>query len=464
MMKKLCKETIKKIFDIGLEKGDFVELFLEDKKTFRLEYQSKKVESVESNDVFGIGIRILSGNNCVYGHTNDLKKETLLNLTKELSDSLELSEERVEGIYNEKVETNNLHYPKILPSTILAKEKLELLKKADKAARDYDKRITQVIGSYMDSIQEVQIINSKGVNKKDLRVLTRLMINCVAKDKEVTQTGSFFPGGQKGFEFYTEDYTPEEVGVLAATQGINLLAAVPAPSGEFPVIVENGFGGVIFHEASGHGLESSSVSKGLSVFSNKIGEQIANPCITAIDDGTIPNGWGSIAIDDEGNEGEKKILIKDGILQSYMTDILGARRMKTNSTGSGRRESYKYPPTSRMTNTYLANGTSTLEEMLNGVKFGIYAKAMGGGSVDPITGDFNFAVIEGYLIEDGKITKPIKGASLIGNGPKVLQKIDMVGDNLKRAQGMCGASSGSIPTDVGQPRVRISSITVGGGN
>ena len=226
--------------------------------------------------------------------------------------------------------------------------------------------------------------------------------------------------------------------------------------------IENGFGGVIFHEACGHALESAAVAKGHSVFAGKLGRQIASPLVTAVDDGTLLNQWGSVNIDDEGAPAQRNLLIEKGILKGYMIDRLGSRRMGMPSTGSGRRESYRFAPTSRMTNTYIDAGTDTREEILSSMEYGLYARRMGGGQVNPITGEFNFAVTEGYLVREGKICEPVRGASLIGKGSEVLMKIDRVSDNLEAGQGMCGASSGSVPVNVGQPLIRVSEITVGG--
>ena len=262
-------------------------------------------------------------------------------------------------------------------------------------------------------------------------------------------------------EFY-DTTQPEDIAKEAARIALVMLEAKDCPSGKMPVVIDNGFGGVIFHEACGHALEASAVSKDQSVFTNKLNTKIASDCVTAIDDGTIPNAWGSQNVDDEGNPQQKRVLIKDGELTSYMIDTLNGRRMNMASTGSSRRQSYKYEPTSRMSNTYIAAGKDKFEDLFKGIKKGLYAKKMGGGSVNPQTGEFNFAVNEGYMIIDGKITYPVKGASLIGNGAEILMNIDKVSDNLKRAQGMCGASSGNIPTDIGQPAIRVSSITVGG--
>ncbi|MBP5295559.1 MAG: TldD/PmbA family protein [Lachnospiraceae bacterium] len=287
------------------------------------------------------------------------------------------------------------------------------------------------------------------------------MMSAYASENGVFMEGGDRPGAGKGLEFF-EEKTPEEIGKEAARQAIVMLSAKDCPSGKMPVIIDNEFGGVIFHESCGHALEATGVAKNQSIFAGKVGQQIAAPCVSAVDDGTIPNAWGSQNVDDEGNFQQKRVLIKDGILQGYMIDQLNGRRMGQASTGSGRRESYKYEPTSRMSNTFICAGTDSFESLFEGVERGLYAKKMGGGSVNPQTGEFNFAVEEGYLIENGKISYPVKGASLIGNGRDILMNIDKVCGNLARGQGMCGSMSGSIPADVGQPSLRVSSITVGG--
>ena len=254
-------------------------------------------------------------------------------------------------------------------------------------------------------------------------------------------------------EFKDEEVRKRAVKILKADEMIGQ---------ELPVVIDNGFGGVILHEACVHSLEATSVAKGLSVFTNKIGEKIASDVVTAIDDGTLRNNWGSLNVDDEGNPTQRNVLIENGVLKSYLYDYRNQRRSYHPLTGSGRRESYKYSPTSRMNNTYIAPGKSTVKEIIAATEYGLYAKSMGGGSVNPTTGEFNFAVTEGYMIRNGKICEPVRGATLIGSGKETLLKIDMVADNLAFGQGMCGSASGSIPTDVGQPTIRVSSMTVGG--
>ena len=315
---------------------------------------------------------------------------------------------------------------------------------------------------YLDHVQDVLICNTEGVFTEDRRVRTRLSVSAVASDGRENQVGSESPGAAMGFEIFDTRIDPEKSAKAAATTAITMLHAESCPAGVYPVVIDNGFGGVIFHEACGHSLEATSVAYGLSEFCGKLGEQIAASCVTAVDDGTIPGEWGSLHIDDEGMPTTRLVLIKDGILLNYMIDKLGGRRMNMAPTGSGRRESYAWAPTSRMRNTYIAAGNDDEAEMIATMGTGLYAKKMGGGSVNPATGEFNFAVQEGYWVEDGKIVRPVRGASLIGKGGEVLRRIDRVGRDMKMAQGMCGSRSGSIPTNVGQPMIRVSSLTVGG--
>ena len=264
-----------------------------------------------------------------------------------------------------------------------------------------------------------------------------------------------------GLDFF-ETVKPKDIGMEAAKQAITNLSAGYCPAGKMTVAIENGFGGVIFHEACGHSLEATSVGTGTSQMCGKLGQKIANEKVTAIDDGTIPGAWGSVNIDDEGHPTQRNVLIENGILKSYMVDRLGSRRMGMPMTGNSRRQNYTFEPTSRMTNTFIDNGPDKNEDIISSIEYGLYAKKMGGGSVNPLTGAFNFAVSEGYMVRNGKICEPVRGASLIGTGAEILMNIDMVGQNLARGQGMCGSASGSVPTDVGQPLIRVSEITVGG--
>ncbi|RHO17602.1 TldD/PmbA family protein [Amedibacterium intestinale] len=457
----LKKEILEKVLEIALSTGgDFAEIFEEKKYKNGISMLNGIVENVNSGVVRGIGLRIYHGFESVYAYTNDLTEENLVEFAKKLSMAVEGNPVQKQ-VTLEEVVYENQHPVKIYPKEYPMDKKVELLKRANDAAKAYDEHISKVMASLIDEEQHVAIANSDGKYIQDTRIHTRMAVNAIASDGDLLETGTCSPGASKGMEFY-EEAIPEETGKEAARIAMAMLYADDCPSGTMPVIMDNGFGGVIFHEACGHSLEASAVSKGQSVFSGKLNQKIASDCVTAIDDGTIPNAWSSSNIDDEGNFQKRRVLIENGILKSYLVDTLNGKRMGMESTSSSRRESYKYETTSRMTNTFIAPGKDTLEDMIKKTSYGLYAKRMGGGSVDPSTGDFNFAVNEGYLIVDGKITKPVKGATLIGNGADVLMKIDMVGSDLLRAQGMCGASSGSIPTDVGQPPLRVQDMIVGG--
>ena len=277
------------------------------------------------------------------------------------------------------------------------------------------------------------------------------------------QTGMSDVGQNCGYEYF-EDIDFEKLGTDAAKSAVEMLHADYVKGGKMTVVINNGFGGVLLHEACVHSLEATSVAKGTSVFCNKLGEKIASDIVTAVDDGTLHNYWGSTNVDDEGHKTQRNVLIENGILKSYLVDYRNSFIMNHPVTGSGRRQSYKYAPTSRMTNTFFENGKSTFEEIIASTEYGLFAKSMGGGSVEPATGEFNFSVREAYMIENGKITKPVKGATLVGSGKDVLLNIDMIGNNLLTAHGMCGSASGSIPTDVGQPTIRVQNMTVGGKN
>ncbi len=457
----LSKKTIENVLYAALSHGgDFAEVFVEDRFNTNIKMVGGYVENSISGRDFGIGIRIFDGFNAVYGYTNDASEENLVKVAKEIA--LALKSEKTDIILNlMKSDTRNLNPIKIIPNTVDKAKKVELLKRGYNSAKNYDPLITQVTSNYFDEEQNVLIANSEGLIAGDKRVRTRIFVQSVASKDGEMQVGYYAPGASMGFEFY-DTIDVEEVGKEASRIAKTMVLAEHCPSGVMPVVIHNEFGGVLFHEACGHSLEATSVAKGTSVFSNKLGQSIASPLVTAIDDGTMPNEWGTLNIDDEGTPTQRNVLIENGILKSYLIDKLNGRRMGMESTGSGRRQSYKFAPTSRMNNTFIANGESTFEEIIKSTESGLFAKKLGGGSVNPATGDFNFAVMEGYLIENGKITKPVRGATLIGTGAKVLENIDMVGNNQTCGQGMCGSLSGSIPTNVGQPTIRVKALTVGG--
>ncbi|NLP47149.1 MAG: TldD/PmbA family protein [Epulopiscium sp.] len=440
--------------------GDFAEIFVEDRYNTNMRMTGGLLESNISGRDFGVGIRIFNGVHSIYAYTNDAKEENLIKVAKEAS--MAISSSQKELVLNfMKSPIYNRNIIKVLPSSVEKGRKVELMKRGYESAKNYDSLIRQATVNYLDEEQNVLIANSDGVLAEDQRIRTRISIQAVAAQDGEMQVGFYGPGASMGFEFF-DTVNVEDVGKEAARIAKTMILADPCPSGTMPVIIDNEFGGVLFHEACGHALEATFVSKGTSAFSGRLGQQVASPLVTAIDDGTIPNGWGSTNIDDEGTPTQKNILIENGVLKSYLIDKLGGKRMNMRSTGSSRRQSYQFAPTSRMNNTFIAAGDTLFEDMIANTETGLYAKKLGGGSVNPTTGDFNFAVMEGYLIENGKIIKPVRGATLIGNGVKVLEKIDMIGTNLALGQGMCGSISGMIPANVGQPAIRVSSLTVGG--
>jgi TldD protein len=306
----------------------------------------------------------------------------------------------------------------------------------------------------------VEVFNSDGVAAADDRTRIRLSAQVVARRGERVETGTDTRGGHAGFELLEED--PEQIAAEAARKALTMLDAREAPTGRLPVVVGNGFGGVLLHEAVGHGLEADAVQKGASVYAGKVGEQLAEPGVTAYDDGRREGEWGSDGIDDEGIPTRRTTIIEDGRLTSYLYDLLRARNDGTESTGNGRRESFRNIPIPRMTNTYFGPGEATAEELIAGVERGLYAVSFGGGQVEPATGDFVFGVSEGFLIEGGKVTAPVRGATLVGNGLEALRAIDGIAGDLEIATGFCGKAGQSVPAGVGQPHVRIRELTVGG--
>lgn len=441
--------------------GDFAEIFMEDRVDHVIVMRSGRIETVNTGRLHGAGIRVFNGTNAVYVHTNDTSREGLMACAEQAASAVSGGKGCVLTPFK-AVDYARPEEIALLPSDVKAAVKAEKVRAAEAAARRISDEIVQVSVTYGDHIQDALICNTEGVFATDRRVRTRLSTACVASNGTENQTGFDGPGASMGFEVFDSRIDPEKSGEIAARQAVTMLHAPVCPAGVMPVVIDNGFGGVIFHEACGHSLEATSVAFGLSEFCGKLGQVVASPIVTAIDDGLPVGEWGSLHVDDEGTPTTHLTLIKDGVLTNYMIDKLGGRRMNMAPTGSGRRESYAYAPTSRMRNTYIAAGKDDEAEMIATMGDGLYAKSMGGGSVNPTTGEFNFAVNEGYLVKDGKIAHPVRGASLIGKGSEVLMKIDRVGRDMQQAQGMCGSASGSVPTNVGQPMIRVSSLTVGG--
>ena len=439
--------------------GEYADLFFEDTKINNISYLDKKVDDMSLGNNYGVGLRVIVDKKTIYLYSNDTSNDSLINLARSVS-SIVKNKKHIVKDFIKSAEKDN-HPVHINPFDINFDEKIETLSYLDKTARKVSDKIKQVSARYMEKERNILVCTSNGILKEDSQTYIRLVMMSMASDGTNTQTSSRTKGALDGFQVI-RDINLENMAIETANSAIKMLDSKYPKSGKYPVVIDNAFGGVIFHEACGHALEATSVADNASVFCNKLGEKIASDVVTAIDDGTIKNAWGSYNIDDEGNEAQRTVLIENGILKSYLVDELGSIKMNQKVTGSARRESYKYAPTSRMRNTFIDKGSSTFEELISGIEYGLYAKKMGGGSVDPATTDYNFAVSEGYLIENGKITKPVRGATLIGRGDETLMNIEAVSTNLELADGICGSISGSVPTTVGQPAIRVKELTVGG--
>ncbi|MEI0561113.1 TldD/PmbA family protein [Brachyspira pilosicoli] len=439
--------------------GEYADLFFEDTKINNISYLDKKVDDMSLGNNYGVGLRVIVDKKTIYLYSNDTTNDSLINLARSVSSIVKNKKHIVKDFIKSKEKDN--HPVHINPFDVNFDEKIETLAYLDKTARKVSDKIKQVSARYMEKERNILVCTSNGILKEDSQTYIRLVMMSMASDGTNTQTSSRTKGALDGFQVI-RDINFENMAIETANSAIKMLDSEYPKSGKYPVVIDNAFGGVIFHEACGHALEATSVADNASVFCNKLGEKIASDVVTAIDDGTIKNAWGSYNIDDEGNDAQRTILIENGILKSYLVDELGSIKMNQKVTGSARRESYKYAPTSRMRNTFIDKGNSTFEELISGIEYGLYAKKMGGGSVDPATTDYNFAVSEGYLIENGKITKPVRGATLIGRGDETLMNIEAVSSNLELADGICGSISGSVPTTVGQPAIRVKELTVGG--
>lgn len=454
-------ETLaKEILEVALSTGgDFAEVYMEKTTNEVLRLHSGKLSTANVSKVKGAAIRIIKGELEVNSSITDCTYENLLKAAKTLAGSFnDKKHVEVQPFVEKKVEL--VVNPKNVRGNDISRE-VNLLKTASDAIYAYSKEIVQVICNLTKMEKRIFVFASDSTWQTDYRCNTRLSCQAVASDGKEMETGFDLFGRNQGMEMF-DDFDVVPFAKQVAHDAVEMLHAEPMQGGEMPVVINNGFGGVILHEACVHGLEATSVAKGMSVFCNKLGQKVASDIVNAVDDGTNLNAWGSINVDDEGTPSKCNVLIENGILKSYLVDKRNSKKMNHPITGSSRRESYKYQTTSRMTNTYFLNGKSTFDEIIKSTEKGLFAEKMGGGSVNPATGEFNFAVQVGYMIENGKITKPVKGATLVGSGKDVLLHIDMIGDNLSCGYGMCGSMSGIVPTIVGQPTIRVSKMTVGG--
>ncbi len=443
--------------------GDFADLFVERRRVYNLRLEEGKVEENTSGWEAGAGVRVIRGEAVAYAYTNDLSEAALEETARAAASAaragtsapvdLEKPLCRLPVLDRHPVDVDIEDFPR--------EEKIALLHRADQAAREAGREVIQVVVVLGDARQEITVANSLGEVVSDNRVRVRLVVQAVAARDGEIQTGHESPGILGGYELFQE-FPPERAGREAALQALTMLEARPAPTGPMTVVIANGTGGVLFHEACGHGLEADAVYKRASVFAGKLGERVASDLVYAYDDATLTKRWGSFCYDDEGVEASRTPLIEEGILRNFINDRKRAMRDGVAPTGNGRRQSYRFIPIPRMTNTYIQAGTASREDIISDTRLGLYARKLGGGEVNPVTGDFIFAVTEGYMIRGGRLAEPVKGATLIGNGPRVLLDIDAVADDLDFDTGMCGKDGQAVPVCTGQPTLRVRELVVGG--
>ncbi|HET9733246.1 MAG TPA: TldD/PmbA family protein [Acidimicrobiales bacterium] len=440
--------------------GEWAEVFAEDKRVTGASLDDGRVEDVTSGRDRGAGIRVVVGETTGFAHTADISEAGLLAAAEAAAAAARGGGGRVEVRPLSAAEIPR-RGGRVEPESVATASKVELLQRADDVARSQGGAITQVSASYGDVHRRLVVANSDGLLARDDQVRTRFAVQCVASGDTGMQTGYHVAARTMGFEMF-DLVDVDQVALEAARRALVKLAARPAPSGVVPVVLKGGSGGMMFHEACGHGLEADAILKDSSVYSGRVGQQVASPLVTLVDDGTMPGEWGTTAVDDEGRPAAHNVLIKDGVLTDYMWDFLRARKEGRASSGNGRRQSYQHLPLVRMTNTYLVAGTEDPEEIVSQTPHGIYVAQLGGGSVNTATGDFVFGMTEAYLIEDGRITDPIRDANLMGNGPDVLSKVDVVGNDFATIAGTCGKDGQSVPVGCGQPTLRVTGVTVGG--
>jgi TldD protein len=464
-------EVAERVLARALKKGgDFAELYAERRSGFSAALDDGKVERAQSGRELGAAVRVVAGESTYFGHIDGLEEADLERLASNVASAVRGGSTEVRAL--QALELPPRQEIEEEPERVPAERKAELLRACDERARGLSSglssgltsgpgaEIVQVSAAYDEGRRQVQIANSEGLQSGDDRTRIRLGVQAVGRKNGRVETGADSLAGHAGFELLSND--PARVAEEAARRALTMLEARPAPAGPMTVVVGNGFGGVLFHEATGHGLESDAVQKRASVYAGRLGEQVADQIVTAYDDGSLPGEWGTDAIDDEGTATQRTRVIDAGKLSSYLYDLTRARRDGQPSTGNGRRQSFRHVPIPRMTNTFIAPGDATPEEIIGEVESGVYAVSFAGGQVEPATGNFVFGVSEGYLIENGRVTAPLKGVTLIGTSLEVLTKIDAIGNDLAFKSGFCGKDGQQVPVGTGQPTVRISQLTVGG--
>jgi TldD protein len=440
--------------------GSFAEVFVEERTSVAIRLDDGKVEELTTGLDRGAGVRVARGTSYGYAYSNRLDRDALLQAAQAAAAAL-AGDARGDVVDLRELEPSVVHGVREAADSAPAADKVAWLREADDAARAFSPNVRQVTASYLDSVQRVLIATSDGRFVREERPRVRLAVQVVAARDDVIQTGFHGPAALAGLEFIRAN-PPAEVAAVAARRAVTMLDAGPAPAGEMAVVLAPGMGGVLFHEAVGHPLEADIVDKEASVYRGKLGERVASPLVNGIDDATVPNGWGSFSFDDEGAPAQRTVLFEEGVLRGMLYDRLRADKDGVPSTGNGRRQSYASPPIARMTNTYISNGVSNPDDVLSSTERGVYVTALGGGQTNPASGDFVFGVSEGFLIRDGRVGAPVRGANLIGRAMEVMSRVDAVADDFGTWQGVCGKDGQSAPVDSGSPTLRISRITVGG--
>jgi TldD protein len=459
------KSHLERVLAAALAKGaEFAEVYIEARTTDTVQVEEQVVREASRGVIAGVGVRAILGEKMGYAYADGFKPQSMIDAAGVAAEIA--SGSRVAGpvgLASQAAEAERFSHPSVYPIEIGAAKKIETAKAADEGARAYDPRVSEVLVAVVDTDRSVHVANSEGVFVHDRRILTTLRVIAVAQEAGLRQTGGRTLSGTVGYELFDKE-SPLEVARDAARQAVILLEADEAPAGKMVVVVGNGRGGVLLHEAIGHGFEGDFIRKETSLFTGRLGERVAAEACTIVDDATIPGVRGTCNVDDEGTPGQRTVLIENGILKGFLYDRLNARLMNTQSTGNGRRQSYRHMPVVRMTNTFMTGGATPPEEIIASVKKGFYAKRMGGGQVDIASGNFVFEVMEGYIIDNGKVGPPVRGANLIGNGAEVLKKIQMVGNDflMDAGGGTCGKAGQGVPVGNGVPTIMVSEITVGG--
>lgn len=439
--------------------GEWAEIFVEDKRTSSVSMDQRRVEELVSGRDRGAGVRVVVGETTGFAHTADLSERGLLDAARAAAS---VAKQGGGGVRHATLEPR--HYtPQTTqhPDGVAKSDKIALLRAADEFARAEGAAISQVQVGLGDSTRRFLVANTDGTFASDEQIRTRFNVIAIANGDTGMQTGYRPIAGTTGYELLSEGAI-EAAARGAARQAITKLAARPAPSGDVPVVLAGGSGGILFHEACGHGLEADAIVKNASVYAGRVGEQVASPLVTLVDDGTMMGEWGYLTIDDEGHVGQRNVLIEDGVLTDYMWDFLRSRKMGRPGSGNGRRQSYQHLPMVRMTNTYLLAGTSDADDIVADTPYGVYVAQLGGGQVNTTTGDFVFGMTEAYLIENGQITAPLRDCNLIGNGPEVLQRVDAVAKDFSMTPGTCGKDGQNVPVGCGQATMRLTGVTIGG--